>query len=133
MGKPGDLFVLNMGQPVRIIDLAKDLIRLSGFSIEQIPIVVTGTRPGEKLEEALWEQDAVIHPTVHPDILKVREHEGWGEADLAAAVQALGASANANDRAAVERILGAWIPSLGTASAPSPADVGTVVLPFERR
>ncbi|MEC8677637.1 MAG: nucleoside-diphosphate sugar epimerase/dehydratase [Candidatus Margulisiibacteriota bacterium] len=50
----GELFVLDMGKPIRIIDLAHDLIRLSGLSIEDIPIQVTGLRPGEKLSEKLF-------------------------------------------------------------------------------
>ena len=49
----GELFVLDMGKPIRIIDLAHDLIRLSGLNIEDIPIEVTGLRPGEKLSEKL--------------------------------------------------------------------------------
>jgi FlaA1/EpsC-like NDP-sugar epimerase/UDP-N-acetylmuramyl pentapeptide phosphotransferase/UDP-N-acetylglucosamine-1-phosphate transferase len=73
LGRGGELFVLNMGQPVAIVDLAKDLIRLSGCREEDIPIVFTGLRPGEKLEERLWEEDAHVQTTGNPDVLRVSE------------------------------------------------------------
>ena len=57
LGNGGELFVLNMGLPVKIRDLAEDLIKLSGFTLSEIPIVYTRLRPGEKLEETLWESD----------------------------------------------------------------------------
>ena len=56
VGRGGDVFVLDMGEPVRIIDLAHDMIRLSGLEPERdIPVVITGIRPGEKLHEGLFE------------------------------------------------------------------------------
>ena len=100
MGRGGELFVLNMGDPVRIVDLAEDVIKLSGFSLQEIPIVYTGVRPGEKLTEALWEQDARVEATAHPDILQV--DEGPGPADLDARLADLSRSANRHDRGAIE-------------------------------
>ena len=59
MGKGGEILVLDMGEPVRIVDLARDMIRLSGADPDQIPIVFTGLRPGEKLyEEPLASEEA---------------------------------------------------------------------------
>jgi FlaA1/EpsC-like NDP-sugar epimerase len=73
LSRGGELFVLNMGRPVRITDLAQDLITLSGYSPEEIEIIYTGLRPGEKLEERLWESGASVNTTAHPDILQVVE------------------------------------------------------------
>ena len=110
MAKGGELFVLNMGESVRIIDLAEDLIHLSGFTTDQIPIISTGTRPGEKLEEALWEDDARVEPTVHPDILRVTEPL-TSAGDLRAATKALEHAAREGDRLQVEATLCDWIPT----------------------
>ena len=69
MGEGGEIFVLDMGEPVRIIDLARDLIRLSGFNPdEDIEIRVTGMRPGEKLFEELSLDDEQADKTKHPKI-----------------------------------------------------------------
>jgi FlaA1/EpsC-like NDP-sugar epimerase len=110
MGAGGELFVLNMGEPVRIFDLAEDLIRLSGFTTDQIPIISTGIRPGEKLEEALWEDDAMVEPTAHPDILRVTEPLTRAE-DFRVAVQALEDAAQEGDRLRAEALLCDCIPT----------------------
>lgn len=69
MGEASDIFVLEMGQPVRIVDLAHNLIRLSGLEPEQdIRIIYTGLRPGEKLFEELMLDGEGIKPTSHPKI-----------------------------------------------------------------
>lgn len=68
MGKGGEIFVLDMGEPVRIVDLAKDLIRLSGLQPEEIEIAFTGLRPGEKLYEELYFEDEEMQPTPHPKV-----------------------------------------------------------------
>lgn len=64
----GEIFVLDMGEPVRIVDLAKNLIKLSGYSLEDIPIKFTGIRPGEKMFEELLNEDEVQEEQVFPKI-----------------------------------------------------------------
>jgi FlaA1/EpsC-like NDP-sugar epimerase len=72
MGEGGEIFVLNMGDPVKIVDLANKVIELSGFTPDRdVKIVFTGLRPGEKLVEQLVLDTEGIRPTSHEDILVV--------------------------------------------------------------
>lgn len=70
MGKGGEIFVFDMGEPVKIVDLAKRMIKLSGLEPEiDIKIIYTGLRPGEKLYEELLSDDATTMPTHHEKIM----------------------------------------------------------------
>ncbi len=69
LGDAGRIFTLDMGEPVKIVDLAHDLIRLSNHSEDEIPIVFTGLRPGEKMFEEIRMRGEAIHPTIHPQIV----------------------------------------------------------------
>jgi FlaA1/EpsC-like NDP-sugar epimerase len=71
-GGPGDLFVLDMGDPVRIVDLARDLARLAGRDPDSIPFRYIGLRPGEKVHESLFYDVEAIEATAHPKVLRVR-------------------------------------------------------------
>ncbi|MGZ4396172.1 MAG: polysaccharide biosynthesis protein [Gaiellaceae bacterium] len=70
MGGRGQVYVLDMGEPVKILDLARQMIQLSGKDESQIPIVFTGTRAGEKLHEVLWDDGEAVGPTSHPKIMR---------------------------------------------------------------
>lgn len=73
MGEGGEIFVFDMGESVKIIDLAKKMIQLSGLEIgKDIEIKITGLRPGEKLYEELLAKDENTLPTHHPQILKAK-------------------------------------------------------------
>src|SRR4051794_25060547 len=70
MGGRGQVYVLDMGEPVKILDLAKQMIRLSGRNEDQIPIVFTGAKAGEKIHEVLWNEGETVGPTSHPKIMR---------------------------------------------------------------
>ena len=69
LGDAGRVFMLDMGEPLKIVDLARDLIKLSSHGAEDIPIIFTGLRPGEKLFEEIRLEGESMHPTVHPQIV----------------------------------------------------------------
>jgi FlaA1/EpsC-like NDP-sugar epimerase len=73
IGHRGQVLVLDMGEPVRIVDLARNMIRLSGKQPDRdVTIEFVGVRPGEKLHEVLWNEDEEVLPTTHPKILAAR-------------------------------------------------------------
>ena len=107
----GELFVLNMGPPVSIVQLAEDLIRLSGLETGDIPLVFTGLRPGEKIEEELWEAGAVVEATSHPELRLVREQDGLDATELMRSLDALVAAARSDSRLDFEAMLAQWLPT----------------------
>ena len=70
MGGRGQVYVLDMGEPVKILDLAKQMIHLSGRTEAEVPIQFVGARAGEKLHEVLWNEGEAVGPTSHPKIMR---------------------------------------------------------------
>jgi len=109
IGEPGDLFVLDMGEPIKILDLARDLARLAGRDPDSVPIQFIGMRPGEKLHEALFYEDEAIERTIHPKVQRARSRNQPPPIDILSRLDALVALAQTGDhervRAAVEKTL----------------------------
>jgi len=107
MGQGGEIFVLEMGEPVKIVDLAKDLIRLSGYTEEEIRIDITGLRPGEKLYEELLADCEHTLPTPHPK-LRIAQARQADEAWLAQLLDWVSADRKGDDE--VREALTRWVP-----------------------
>ena len=120
MAKGGDVFVLDMGQPVKIMDLARRMVELSGLTVKDeqhskgdIEIAVTGLRPGEKLYEELLIGDNP-KPSIHPRIMKAHE-EFIPWAEFEAKLNALEIALNVNDvgvtRLMMQQLVAGYTPS----------------------
>jgi FlaA1/EpsC-like NDP-sugar epimerase len=118
MGQSGQIFVLDMGEPVKIVDLAHLLIRLSGRSEADVPIRFTGLRPGEKLFEELLADDETTEPTPHPKLRVAKIPTAGADAALviAAWIESLGSSP---DGAKVREGLKRRVPEFMAAATPS--------------
>jgi FlaA1/EpsC-like NDP-sugar epimerase len=73
IGESGDILLFDMGNPVKIMDLAKRMIQLAGFKPTDIPIITTGLRPGEKMYEELFKDSEEFAETYHPRILRAKK------------------------------------------------------------
>jgi FlaA1/EpsC-like NDP-sugar epimerase len=113
------VFVLNMGDPVRLVDLVDDLIRLSGLSTDEVPIHYVGMRPGERLHEMLWEPDADIHITENPDIKRVLECSLLTDDRLANVLRQLRAAVEQGNDLQIRAVLADALPSFASDIAES--------------
>ncbi len=131
MGNGGEIFVLDMGEPVRIVDLARDLIQLSGLTTEDIEIVFTGLRPGEKLYEELYFDDEQMLTTTHPKLFAAY-HRTFELQDVRKAIDELAALVHGSPDELRRRIK-RWVPEYqisedGESAQPaSPDEPGTAV------
>ncbi len=122
MGEGGEIFVLDMGKQVRILDMARDLIRLAGKEPEKdIAIQITGLRPGEKMREELWMQSEKVEGTVHPKIRRLQSSKRPRE-NLAGSIQRLQDAAARHDTQIIRRVLAEIVPEYKGASSMSAAN-----------
>ncbi|MGH9941875.1 MAG: polysaccharide biosynthesis protein, partial [Pyrinomonadaceae bacterium] len=121
MGEGGEIFVLDMGEPVRLLDLAKDVITLSGFRpYEDLNIVFTGLRPGEKLFEELEMTDEHMSKTRHPKIF-VGRIAAYPEEQVRHALQRLAHLAHRGQEAELRQYLNELLPEARLAVPSDPA------------
>ena len=110
MGEGGEIFVLDMGEPVRILDLAKQMITLSGFRpFEDIDIIFTGARPGEKLYEELQTTEEQVVKTRHPKIF-IGKITAYPEIKLADALAQLADLSREGQERELREFLNAFLP-----------------------
>jgi FlaA1/EpsC-like NDP-sugar epimerase len=119
LGEHGEIFVLNMGEQVRILDLAEDLIRLSGLEPgKDIEIEFTGIRPGEKLSEELWDEGDQLKSTAHPEVLRLEGETQLTGAELNKALEELVRLARDGENQAILALLDQFIPGAAVRSTP---------------
>jgi FlaA1/EpsC-like NDP-sugar epimerase len=124
MGEGGEIFILKMGQPIRIAELARDLIALSGLRPgEDVRIEYTGLRPGEKLHEDLVADGEEARPSRHPHILRAVPRVPDGP-DVEASFQRLVRLAAEGDDHGVRAELARVIPDADLGAAPAPRREG---------
>ncbi len=97
LGRDGDLFVLDMGQPIRVMDVARDLVRLAGRDPDSQPIDIIGLRPGEKLHEELFYDAERVEPTESAKVMRAISPEP--PEDVRADVQRMLSLATGEDEA----------------------------------
>jgi FlaA1/EpsC-like NDP-sugar epimerase len=111
-GEGGEVFVLDMGEPVKIVDLAQNMIRLAGYApYDDIAIEFTGLRPGEKLFEELFDQEERVERTSHPKLRKAISESVWSKQDLASALTAVVGALERRGGECLQDVLQRFMPS----------------------
>ncbi|HEX2950021.1 MAG TPA: nucleoside-diphosphate sugar epimerase/dehydratase [Armatimonadota bacterium] len=119
-GNTGELYLLDMGEPVRIRDMAEDMIRLCGLEPQvDIPIVYTGLRPGEKLHEKLYSSNETVRPSSRSGFSIVQRPEYFTQEEFAGVLQSLRTLAGKSDDTALLMYMTETIPGFGIVEEPS--------------
>lgn len=122
IGEPGAVYVLDMGEPIKLVDMARNLIRLAGhIPDEEIAIAFTGLRPGEKLSEDLVGDDEIVEASPVGKILQVRPRRGQGSRLTPMSLVRLKQWAAAGDSDAVLREFARIVPTFRSTQTPSRA------------
>jgi FlaA1/EpsC-like NDP-sugar epimerase len=136
-GESNSIYVLDMGEPIRLLDVARDLIRLSGFRPDEVPITFIGLRPGEKLDEELVGHDEVVLPSPVESVMLVRPRVAPHAPRLWTQIRGLERSALLGDQVEVMTQLRAIVPEFGPTPVlvrpPTEVPVGAAasVVPYE--
>lgn len=134
IGNGGEVFTLDMGEPIRIVDLARDMIELSGLEVgRDIDIVFTGVRPGEKLYEELFVAGEDFHRTVHEKIFIAGNASSFVPLLLHESVSALEQAAQRGDTAAIYRLIRGLIPQFSVPATEKPKESTVAVEPLRAR
>jgi FlaA1/EpsC-like NDP-sugar epimerase len=125
LGRGGEVFVLDMGEPVKVVDLATDLIRLSGLEPgHDIKIQFSGIRPGEKLYEEMFFSAEHVLPTDHPKVLRARN--GLLAEGTMRKIDALAASALiGTEEGEIRKLLRELVPDFQPHDPPTPRETAT--------
>jgi FlaA1/EpsC-like NDP-sugar epimerase len=119
LGDGGQIFVLEMGKPVRILDVAKTIIQLSGRSEEEIEIRFTGLRPGEKLHEEVFTSDELTDRTSHPSVRVAKARP----VDISLEALLDGLREPVRDDEQAREFLRSWVPEYGEARNDEPVAI----------
>ena len=123
MGESGRIYVLDMGKPIRIAELARDIIRLSGFTEETVRIEYTGLRPGEKLFEEVIDAEERLIETPHPK-LQIAEARAVPAQQVMTVMQEIAATAAVSD-AVARQVLARWVPEFASISPAKTRSIAT--------
>ncbi len=111
LGSGSDIFVLDMGKPVRIYDMACDLIRLAGKEPDRdVAVEIVGLRPGEKMREELWTPNETVAKTAHAKISRLRQDAPPAMRSLNKGIERLERAAEERDAKAIRALLAALVP-----------------------
>jgi FlaA1/EpsC-like NDP-sugar epimerase len=128
IGRGGEVFVLDMGEPVKIADLAADLVRLSGLEVgRDIELRFTGLRPGEKLVEELFFDAEHAIPTHHPKVLRAR-HAALPSGPSVAIERLIQRALGGATESELRRCLSQLVPEFASPSEARPAASGALTL-----
>jgi FlaA1/EpsC-like NDP-sugar epimerase len=131
LGKGGEIFILDMGEPIRILDLAEDMIRLSGLQpYDDIEIVFTGTRPGEKLFEELEITGENLLKTQHPKIF-IGKIAAYAPGEVAEILSSFHRAVDENNAAQIRALFNRFLPEAKINEQNEPTAKSIIVQPTE--
>jgi FlaA1/EpsC-like NDP-sugar epimerase len=123
MGSSDEIFVFDMGEPVKIVDLANRMIRLAGYVPgEEIEIKYSGLRPGEKLYEELFSENEKLVSTHHPKIMKAMKNEFEG--DFEELTGELIIASSSGDNCLIQNLIKVLVPELNSTNSENELLVG---------